>query len=186
MTFITAETNINGALEKVGLIPDVIPNDISPSTLLQIEFPKSSKDVALGNQLSPQDASEQPKVSFVAPESSDYYTLVMTDPDAPSAHDRKFGPWRHWVVVNISGSNIENSLTKAENQHTPYVGPGPGENTGVHRYTFLLYKQLKGGNQTFKPMEHEQREYRRKFDIPAFVAENELELVSVNFFTCPT
>lgn len=26
------------------------------------------------------------------------YTLVMTDPDAPSRDDPKFGPFRHWVV----------------------------------------------------------------------------------------
>jgi hypothetical protein len=26
------------------------------------------------------------------------YTLVMTDPDAPSREDPKLGQWRHWVV----------------------------------------------------------------------------------------
>ena len=30
------------------------------------------------------------------------YTLVMTDPDAPSRDDPKFGPFRHWVVSVIS------------------------------------------------------------------------------------
>ncbi|KAF8414558.1 hypothetical protein L210DRAFT_3434826, partial [Boletus edulis BED1] len=26
------------------------------------------------------------------------YTLVMTDPDAPSRSDPKMGEWRHWLV----------------------------------------------------------------------------------------
>lgn len=79
---------------------------------------------------------------------------------------------------------MANSLKKTENQHTPYIGPSPGENTGTHRYTFLLYKQNK--YQDFEPMEHEKRENRRSFKIDQFVAENQLELVSVNFFNCPT
>ncbi|CAO0798493.1 unnamed protein product [Mucor circinelloides] len=185
MSIITADINVNSSLEKVGLIPDVIPSAISPSTLLKVDYTKSSKDVALGNNLTPQETSETPDVFFVAPDQSAFYTLLMTDPDAPSAQDKKFGPWRHWVVTNISGTDVSKSLKKAENQHTPYIGPGPGENSGTHRYTFLLYQQS-NGVQKFKPMEHEQREQRRKFDIRGFESENQLELISVNFFCCPT
>lgn len=50
---------------------------ISPSTLLQVDY--GQNDVALGNVLTPQDASEQPNIFFVAPDESDYYTLVMVD-----------------------------------------------------------------------------------------------------------
>lgn len=91
------------------------------------------------------------------------------------------------LVLNykcLLGSDVVNSLKRTENQHTPYIGPGPGENTGTHRYTFLLYKQLK--KQSFSPMEHEKRENRRLFNINQFVTENQLELVSANFFCCPT
>lgn len=84
----------------------------------------------------------------------------------------------------ISGSDI-GTVTNPENQHTPYISPGPGDNTGTHRYVFLLYKQ-KNGHQEFKPMEHEQREHRRRFNIREFEAENHLEVVTVNFFCCPT
>lgn len=38
-------------------------------------------DVALGNALTPQDASEQPSIFFVAPDESAYYTLVMVKKD---------------------------------------------------------------------------------------------------------
>lgn len=80
---------------------------------------------------------------------------------------------------------MSDSVKKAENQHTPYIGPGPGENSGTHRYTFLLYQQANGEHK-FKPMEHEQREHRRKFDIRGFEQESQLELISVNFFCCLT
>ncbi|KAG2198640.1 hypothetical protein INT47_001779 [Mucor saturninus] len=182
MGFITAEMNLNGTLEKYNIIPDVLPSKVSPSTLLQVDY--GPKDVALGNELTPQDTTQQPSIFFVAPDESAYYTLVMTDPDAPSVQDKKFGPWRHWVVVNISGSDLE-TAKKAENQQTPYIGPGPGENTGTHRYVFLLYQQ-KAGKQDFKPMEHEEKAHRRLFQLREFEAENQLELVTVNFFTCPT
>lgn len=32
------------------------------------------------------------------------YTLVSTDPDAPSPTDPKFGDFLHWIVANIPGS----------------------------------------------------------------------------------
>ncbi|KAI8638586.1 phosphatidylethanolamine-binding protein [Parasitella parasitica] len=185
MTIITAESAIKDTLEKVGLIPDVIPSAASSSTLLQVNFQDGSKDVALGNDLTPQEASEMPNVFFLSPDQSAFYTLVMTDPDAPSVQNKEFGPWRHWVVTNISGSDVRDSVKDTENQHTPYIGPGPGKGTGTHRYTFLLYKQSRG-EQKFETMEHEQREQRRKFDIRHFESQNELELISVNFFHCPT
>lgn len=94
MSIITADINVNSSLEKVGLIPDgrcigawtslhnwsnlvVIPSAISPSTLLKVDYTKSSKDVALGNNLTPQETSETPDVFFVAPDQSAFYTLLM-------------------------------------------------------------------------------------------------------------
>ncbi|KAI8889127.1 PEBP-like protein [Backusella circina FSU 941] len=181
MAFITADMNVNGSLEKVEIIPDLLQGPVSSSTLLKIDYP-NGKDVALGNTLTPQETSERPNVFFVAPEQDDHYTLVMTDPDAPTRTDRKFGPWRHWVVVNIPGSDL-GAIHNKDNQHTPYIGPGPGKDSGVHRYTFLLYKQA-NKNQSFEAMPHEDKPHRRTFDIKKFESDHQLELVAVNFFTC--
>lgn len=43
-------------------------------------------------------------------EEEELYTLVMTDPDAPSREDPKFGPFRHWVVSLSSPSFSSLSL----------------------------------------------------------------------------
>ena len=60
---------------------------------------------------------------------------VCLDPDAPSRTDQKWGEWRHWLVINIPGAA---SVTTSDGQEVvAYIGPGPPEKTGLHRYIFL-------------------------------------------------
>ena len=59
----------------------------------------------LGNILTPTLVQHQPEVSWEADKGS-FYTLIMTDPDAPSRKDPKFREWHHWLVVNIPGNNV--------------------------------------------------------------------------------
>lgn len=53
-------------------------------------------------------------------DSDTFYTLCMTDPDAPSRQEPKFREWHHWLVVNIPGNDISKGETLSE-----YVGSGP-------------------------------------------------------------
>ncbi|RUP52276.1 phosphatidylethanolamine-binding protein [Jimgerdemannia flammicorona] len=165
-------------------------DEFYPSTLLSIVYP-SGKDVVLGNQLTMVDTAQVPEVTFISDDPNATYTLVMVGlvcervrEGFPSTSEfrptnQQFGQWRHWVVTNISGAAP--SIASAE-QHTPYIGPGPGPDTGVHRYLFLLYKQTRGITQ-FRVMPHE-KPHRRYFKAREFAAENGLELVSANFFLC--
>ena len=59
------------------------------------------------------------------------YTVVMTDPDAPSRADPKFREWRHWVVVNVPGTDVSKGLVYA-----PYIGSGPPKDTGMISFEF--------------------------------------------------
>ena len=54
------------------------------------------------------------------------------DPDAPSRADPKFGEWRHWLVVNIAGTDVSSGDVLSV-----YVGAGPPPGTGLHRYIIL-------------------------------------------------
>lgn len=54
----------------------MIKHAVSPSTLLGIVY-SNGQDVTLGNHISPQGASQEPTVSFVANDETAYYTLVM-------------------------------------------------------------------------------------------------------------
>lgn len=65
-----------------------------------------------------------PSVKWAADPSS-FYTLCMTDPDAPSRQDPKFREWHHWLVGNIPGANVDQGETLSA-----YVGSGPPEGTG--------------------------------------------------------
>lgn len=62
------------------------------------------------------------------------YTLLATDPDAPSPSNPSRREWLHWMVTNIpGGGGVERGK-----QVVPYMGPAPPE--GVHRYVFMLFK----------------------------------------------
>ena len=66
------------------------------------------------------------------------YTLIMTDPDAPSRNNPIYREFIHWVIVNIPGNEV-----KLGEEIAQYIGPAPPYNSGAHRYYFLLYKQSK-------------------------------------------
>jgi len=62
------------------------------------------------------------------------YTLVMTDPDAPSRKDPKWREWVHWGVINLSATGSDGE------EVIQYIGSGPPKDTGYHRYCFLLFE----------------------------------------------
>lgn len=66
-----------------------------------------------------------PQVSWDA-ESGALYTVVMTDPDAPSRQKPKFCEWHHWLVHDVPGSDVSKGKT-----HAAYIGAGPPKGTGM-------------------------------------------------------
>ena len=57
---------------------------------------------------------------------------IFADPDAPSRTDPKYREWRHWLVVNVPGTDVSKGEVLSA-----YVGAGPPKGTGLHRYIFL-------------------------------------------------
>lgn len=104
---------------------------------LQVSYP-SGVNVELGKELTPTQVKDKPKVSWES-EKGAYYTLMMIDPDAPSRANPLFREIRHWLVMNILESNIENGDEVSE-----YRGSGAPKGTGLHRYIFLVFKQPNG------------------------------------------
>ncbi|KAG6371523.1 phosphatidylethanolamine-binding protein [Boletus reticuloceps] len=134
------------AVQQAGIIPDVIPDKtpFTPEALLVLKWP-TGKEAMLGNTLTKIDTADEPLVSFTPMQSfaaaTDVgYTLVMTDPDAPSRSDPKMGEWRHWLVTGLKapalsaldtgdlGARVTRPAT------TPYYAPAPPRDTGPHRY----------------------------------------------------
>lgn len=92
----------------------------------------------MGNELTPTQVKDQPTVTWTADDTA-YYTLIMTDPDAPSRVDPSLGEVRHWYAGNIPGNRIADGEQLFE-----YRGSGPPQGTGLHRYIFLVFKQSAG------------------------------------------
>lgn len=88
--------------------------------------------------LTPTQVKDIPDVQWQAKENT-YYTVCMTDPDAPSRKEPTYREWHHWLVGNVPGNKISEGETLSE-----YVGSGPPPDTGLHRYVFLIYEQPDG------------------------------------------
>ncbi|XP_049829053.1 phosphatidylethanolamine-binding protein 1-like [Schistocerca gregaria] len=152
------------SMDEHQVVPDVV--DKSPSSDLEVSYGVSK--VNLGNELTPTQVKDMPNVTRNAEEGA-FYTLCVTDADAPSRKDPKFREWHHQLVVNIPGSNITAGET-----HSEYVGSGPSKGTGLHRYCFFLYK--KPGKVEFdeKFLTNRSGENRGNFSIRNFAKKHAL------------
>ncbi|KFH71562.1 hypothetical protein MVEG_01860 [Podila verticillata NRRL 6337] len=179
MPLVTSDQATEISLKQDGIIPDVI-DSFQSKTLLVLSY-GNGKDVTLGNKLAVADTQHPPQVSFQSDSPNDKYTLIMTDPDAPSRKDPKFREWRHWVVTNISGaSDFQPANVCHGTALTPYMGPAPPHGSGPHRYVFLLYKQVPGSNVAVlsAPLGDNRQSFRAK----QFSGQAHLELVGANYF----
>ncbi|KAG5280592.1 hypothetical protein AALO_G00061870 [Alosa alosa] len=68
------------------------------------------------------------------------YVLMMLDPDAPSRSSPTRASWRHWLVVDIKGSELRTG-TIIGSVLSEYKRPTPPQHSGLHRYQFMLFKQ---------------------------------------------
>lgn len=192
MTLTRKMTNsILAALEKEDILKDIFPdlqNSFAPKGTLLVDYPTKDNTVALGNSLSVANTQAEPTVVFKPFESidtNDKFTLVMTDPDAPSRTDRKWGEYCHFVVTDISfdSENAGEIVTKNNNILVTHMGPGPPKGTGLHRYIFLLFKQL-SNNSTYTEIKDR---INWGYGTPStgvgkWSKENNLELLAVNYF----
>ncbi|XP_055334013.1 protein D2-like [Paramacrobiotus metropolitanus] len=159
---------------KAGIVPDVIST--APVGVIDVKYPSGAK-MELGNELKPRQVKDQPEVHWKAND-KDLYTLCMTDPDAPSRSDPKFREWHHWLVVNIPGCNIKEGQVMSE-----YVGSGPPEKTGKHRYVMLAYKQPGKISPSEKHLTNRSGDGRGKFKIASFAEKYKLgDPVAGNFY----
>jgi len=128
-----ASSMASEAFKKHEVVPDVL--SVAPEKTVKVVF-DSGAEANLGNVLTPTQVQNQPKEVTWEADSNSLYTLIKTDPDAPSRKEPKFREWHHWIVANIPGNEIAKGDVLSQ-----YIGAGPPENTGLHRYVYLVYKQ---------------------------------------------
>lgn len=84
---------VNITMDKHQVVPDVIP--VAPSEVAKVNY-VSGVTANEGNELTPTQVKDEPKVEWTA-DANSLYTLCMTDPDAPSRQDPKFREVRFFL-----------------------------------------------------------------------------------------
>ncbi|XP_033308140.1 protein D2-like isoform X1 [Bombus bifarius] len=153
------------ALQTHGVVPDVI--DKVPQNVLQVTY-SNNLAIEIGKVLTPTQVKDPPSVKWDG-DASVFYTLCMTDPDAPSRKEPKFREWHHWLVGNIPGSDVSKGEVLSQ-----YIGSGPPEGTGLHRYVFLLYKQPQKLTFDEPRLTNRSGDNRANFSIKKFAAKYKL------------
>lgn len=108
---------------------------------------------------------------------SNHSDFLPPDPDAPNRQEPKFREVRHWLVVNIPGSDLSAGEHKFQ-----YIGSGPPQGSGLHRYVFLLFKQDGKQNFDMPTTTNRSREGRLSTNTRKLMADYNLKLIAGNFY----
>ncbi|KAM8705224.1 hypothetical protein ACLKA7_009649 [Drosophila subpalustris] len=170
-----AETDVSKFMRHLDIIPDVI--ETGPQEFLNVTF-NGHIPADRGVELQPMQVRDVPSVKWIANQDT-YYTLLMVDPDVPSKKYPKFKEYLHWLVVNIPGNQLQLGDVRAA-----YVGAMPLEDTGLHRYVLLLFKQSDFTTFDFEKLPQQNDQGRIKFNTKEFVERYKLGVpLAGNFFT---
>ncbi|KAI9798857.1 MAG: hypothetical protein M1833_004360 [Piccolia ochrophora] len=197
---VIAYTDIREKLKDGDIIPNLI-DDFTPSFKVEIGYPDASVD--FGNKIDPSKVQDIPDDVSLGPLGSTSpadttYTLVLTDPDAPSHDNPKWSQVCHWVATNISFSSADEfhilslhhgprKLEKGKglDELVEYMAPAPPPKTGPHRYVFLLFASESGksGSDLSKPEGRKRWGTGEKgYGVREWAKENNLAPVGGNYF----
>ncbi|XP_021286657.1 CEN-like protein 1 [Herrania umbratica] len=153
----------------IGRVIGEVVDNFSPSVKMTVTY-NSNKQVANGHELMPAVVAARPRVEIGGEDMRAAYTLILTDPDAPSPSDPYLREHLHWMVTDIPGTTDASFGREVVSYETPKP------TVGIHRYVFILFKQR--GRQTVRPPTS--RDY---FNTRSFSQENGLGLpVAAVFF----
>nr|QAB04919.1 TFL1a [Platanus x hispanica]UCU84652.1 TFL1a [Platanus x hispanica] len=152
----------------VGRVIGDVLDSFSPTVKMTVTY--NNKQVCNGHELFPSSVNTKPRVEVNGSDMRSFFTLVMTDPDAPGPSDPYLREHLHWIVTDIPGTTDATFGREV----VSYEIPRP--NIGIHRFVFALFKQK--SRQTVNPPPS-----RDHFSTRKFAEENELGLpVAAVFF----
>jgi len=172
-------------LTEYEIIPDVV-DEFRPLAELKVEYPKVQD--ATGVVINSSKCTQKPAIRIIPANANDWkegslYTLCMVDPDAPTQRHPAFREWRHWVVVNMPIQLQQQGGGSSEDVSgdtlSEYQGPEPPQDSGTHRYVFMLFRQA--GRLNLEPMS-DIGNRRANFHVKEFARDNNLTLLACNFY----
>ena len=126
-----------------------------PTVTLTLSF--GDVVVSEGAELTPTQAQHAPAVVLSGAAEGALFTVILSDPDAPSVADPKFGEWQHWVAVNCSAAeladaggaaavvgDVDAAAAEGADARTAFFGSAPGKDSGKHVYALVVYAQPGG------------------------------------------
>lgn len=178
------------SLKEHEILKDVLPalgTSFKAQGTIEAQYAKPEVNVQYGNELKPSETQELPVVTYNAINPLDLdatYSLVVTDPDAPSRTVKTYSEYCHYVATGIKFDNAQGGVVSDKGKVVmTYVGPGPPKDTGLHRYIFMLFKEPAGKTEFTAIKDN----FCWGYGIPGsgikrWSEENDLELLAVNFF----
>ncbi|MQM13128.1 hypothetical protein Taro_046051 [Colocasia esculenta] len=118
----------------VGRVIGEVLDSFNPSVKMMVTY-NANKPVFNGHEFYPSAVISKPKVEVQGGDLRSFFTLVMTDPDAPGPSDPYLREHLHWIVTDIPGTT-DASFGK---ELVSYESPKPY--IGIHRFVFVLFKQ---------------------------------------------
>ena len=120
--------------------------------------------VTPGQRLSESTTAHPPTINLPSAATLSLYTVVLIDPDAPSASSPSMAHWLHYLNSDVPGGLLHHYDFSAL-QPMPsatYAPPTPPPSTGPHRYVALVYKQstelaTNGGQMRVREADDQQR-----------------------------
>nr|XP_027230382.1 protein D3-like [Penaeus vannamei] len=156
------------------LVPDILFGP--PPAVLQVVY-NNSYPVNFGAVLTPTQVQSQPTFLRWPCRGDSLYTLVFLDPDAPSRENATLRSFQHWLVGNIPGCHVHRGTTL-----TQFIGSGPREGSGFHRYTYLIFLQPKQIEFDEPTISNTSATERPSFNLMDFAGKYWLTLLAGNFY----
>nr|XP_043631526.1 CEN-like protein 1 [Erigeron canadensis] len=144
----------------VGRVIGDVVDPFTPSVIMEVTY-NPNYQVFNGHELMPTTIAHKPQVQIGGVDMRSSYTIIMTDPDAPSPSDPYLREHLHWIVTDIPGTTD----ATFGREIVSYEKPKPV--IGIHRYVFLLFKQ-RARQSVRTPVS------RDNFNTRAFSQENDL------------
>ncbi|XP_052206299.1 CEN-like protein 1 [Diospyros lotus] len=119
----------------VGRVVGEVIDSFTPSVRMKVSYSSNKQQVSNGHELMPSLITARPRVDVGGEDLRTAYTLIMTDPDAPSPSDPYLREHLHWMVTDIPGTTDASFGREIVSYETPKPL------IGIHRYVFILFKQ---------------------------------------------
>nr|CAG4711301.1 unnamed protein product [Naegleria fowleri] len=134
-------------IKDLEIVPNMFPStdkiDSGDGLSMEINYP-NNVTVMFESKLTPSLVKHEPSIQLKVKDLNKYqpghyFTMILSDPDAPSRRDPRNREWLHWIKANMKINEDGSVSMKEVSNVADYMGSMPPKGTGYHRYVFSLF-----------------------------------------------